>query len=115
MYILTKVVIEKNTIPISFMKVFGYSDKEVAKLYLNATTITVIVSLLVCIPIELLCFKWVMVYVSSMIEGYIPFFMPKGVCVAIIVVGVVAYYLINALHIRKVKKIPMNEALKNRE
>ena len=115
MYILTKVVIEKNTISISFMKVFGYSNKEVGKLYLNATTITVIVSLLVCIPVELLCFKWVLVYVSSMIEGYIPFYIPKGVCAAIIVIGVVAYYLINALHVRKVRKIPMNEALKNRE
>jgi len=27
----------------------------------------------------------------------------------------VAYYVVNALHIRKIKRIPMSEALKNRE
>ncbi|MBQ3061385.1 MAG: ABC transporter permease [Lachnospiraceae bacterium] len=115
MYILTKTVIEKNALAISFMKVFGYDSKEIGKLYLNATTITVLVSLLVCIPLELLCFKAILVYVSSMIEGYIPFYLPKGVCATIILIGIVAYFAINALHIRKVKRIPMSEALKNRE
>ena len=115
MYILTKTVIEKNALAISFMKVFGYDSKEIGKLYLNATTITVLVSLLVCIPLELVCFKAILVYVSSMIEGYIPFYLPKGVCGAIILIGIVAYFAINALHIRKVKRIPMSEALKNRE
>ena len=115
MYILTKTVIEKNALAISFMKVFGYDSKEIGKLYLNATTITVLVSLLVCIPLELVCFKVILVYVSSMIEGYIPFYLPKGVCGAIILIGIVAYFAINALHIRKVKRIPMSEALKNRE
>lgn len=115
MYILTKTVIEKNALAISFMKVFGYDSKEIGKLYLNATTITVLVSLLVCIPLELLCFKVILVYVSSMIEGYIPFYLPKGVCGTIILIGIVAYFAINALHIRKVKRIPMSEALKNRE
>ena len=115
MYILTKTVIEKNALAISFMKVFGYDSKEIGKLYLNATTITVLVSLLVCIPLELVCFKAILVYVSSMIEGYIPFYLPKGVCGTIILIGIVAYFAINALHIRKVKRIPMSEALKNRE
>ena len=32
MYILTRAVIDKNTIPISYMKVFGYDNREVGKL-----------------------------------------------------------------------------------
>lgn len=115
MYILTKTVVEKNAIPISFMKVFGYNDKEIGKLYLNATTFTVIVSLVVCIPVEALCFKYVLIYIGSMIEGYIPFYLPMWLYVSIIGIGIVAYFAINALHIRKVRKISMSEALKNRE
>ena len=115
MYILTKTVVEKNAIPISFMKVFGYNDKEIGKLYLNATTYTVIVSLVVCIPVEALCFKYVLIYIGSMIEGYIPFYLPMWLYVSIIGIGIVAYFAINALHIRKVRKISMSEALKNRE
>ncbi|MDD5936103.1 MAG: FtsX-like permease family protein, partial [Clostridiales bacterium] len=70
MYILTKTVIEKNALSISFMKVFGYDSKEINRLYLKANTITVIVSLLICIPVEILCFKLILVYLASMIEGY---------------------------------------------
>ena len=97
------------------MKVFGYNDKEIGKLYLNATTFTVIVSLVVCIPVEALCFKYVLIYIGSMIEGYIPFYLPMWLYVSIIGIGIVAYFAINALHIRKVRKISMSEALKNRE
>ena len=115
MYILTKTVIEKNAVAISFMKVFGYSNKEIGRLYLNATTITVIVSLFICIPVEILCFRFILVYIGSMIEGYLPFYLPMWLYVAIILIGIVAYFAINTLHIRKVRRIPMSEALKNRE
>ena len=115
MYILTKTVVEKNALAISFMKVFGYNSKEIGKLYLNATGIVVIASLLICIPAEVLCFKYILVYIGSMVEGYIPFYLPAWVYVAIIAIGIVSYFAINALHLRKVKRIPMSEALKNRE
>jgi hypothetical protein len=35
MYLLTKVVIDKNALYISFMKVFGYDSREIRKLYLD--------------------------------------------------------------------------------
>lgn len=115
MYILTKTVVEKNALSISFMKVFGYNSKEIGKLYLNATGIVVIASLLICIPAEVLCFKYILVYIGSMVEGYIPFYLPAWVYVAIVMIGIFSYFVINAFHLRKVKKIPMSEALKNRE
>lgn len=115
MYILTKTVIEKNALSISFMKVFGYDSKEINRLYLNATTITVLCSLFICIPLEALCFKYILVYIAAYIEGYIEFYLPFWVYAAIIVIGIVAYFVINARHVYKVKKIPMSDALKNRE
>ena len=115
MYILTKTVIEKNAIPISYMKVFGYNNKEIGKLYLNATTIVVCASLFICIPVEALCFKYILVYIGSMIEGHIPFYLPAWVYIGIILIGIVAYFAINTLHIKKINKISMSEALKNRE
>lgn len=51
LYIMTKVVIEKNALSISYMKVFGYHPGEIRKLYLTATTIVVLVSLVVYIPL----------------------------------------------------------------
>lgn len=114
-YIMTKVVIEKNAIPISYMKVFGYESKEIRKLYLTTTTIVVFTSLIICIPLEIWMFKEVLVFLSSMIEGYISFYLPFYVYVEIVVIGIVSYFAINTLHISSVKKIPMTDALKNRE
>lgn len=114
-YIMTRVVIEKNTIPISYMKVFGYQAKEIRKLYLTATTTVVFTSLIVCIPLEVWLFKKVLIFLSSLIDGYIAFYLPTRVYLEIVVIGVVAYLFINALHVSSVKKIPMTEALKNRE
>ncbi|MDD6038863.1 MAG: FtsX-like permease family protein [bacterium] len=114
-YIMTKVVIEKNTIPISYMKVFGYQAKEIRKLYLTATTLVVFTSLIVCIPLEVWLFKKVLIFLSSLIDGYIAFYLPTRVYLEIVIIGVAAYLFINALHVSSVKKIPMTEALKNRE
>ena len=115
MYVLTKVIIDKNALNISLMKIFGYKEKEVRKFYLNSTTFTVILSLIACIPLETLSFKFIMLYAFSMIEGYLEFYLPIYVYIQIIVIGIISYLLINALHVRKVKKIKMNDALKNRE
>lgn len=115
MYILTKVVIDKNAISISYMKVFGYNDKEIRKLYLTATAIVAIASLIVCIPLEIGLFKLTLVFLSSMIEGYMEFYLPLRVYIEIVVIGMVSYFAINALHIHSIKKIPMTDALKNRE
>lgn len=114
-YILTRVVIDKNALSISYMKVFGYNAGEIRKLYLTSTTIVVIASLIVCIPIEIALFKATLVVLSMLIEGYMAFYLPTWVYIAIIAIGVAAYFFINGLNIISVKKISMTEALKNRE
>jgi len=115
MYILTKTVLEKNSLSISFMKVFGYNSSEIGKIYLHPTTLTVFVSLFICIPLEVFLFKYLLVYIASMIEGYISFYLPVWVYITIIATGIIAYLVINTILVKKVKNIPMNEALKNRE
>ena len=42
-YLLTKIIIEKNEVAISMTKILSYTDGEIAKLYLLATTIVVII------------------------------------------------------------------------
>ena len=115
MYILTKVVIEKNAISISYMKVFGYESREISQIYLSVTAIVVISSLIVCIPLEVLMFKGVLIFLSSMIEGYMEFYLPWYIYAAIVAIGIGAYYLINTLHMKSIRRVSLSEALKNRE
>lgn len=115
MYVLTKVIIEKNALSISLMKVFGYNNKEIKKLYLNATGVAVISSLFLVMPIEKLTFGLIMKYAMARIEGYIEVFIPIYVFAIVIAIGIITYFAINKLHTNKVNKIPMSDALKDRE
>lgn len=114
-YILTRVVIEKNSLSISYMKVFGYNAKEIRKLYLTTTTVVVLLSLVLSIPVEIELFKLTLIFLSALIEGYMAFYLPVWVYIVIILTGVVSYFVINAFNIQSVKRIPMTDALKNRE
>jgi len=115
MYILTKVVIDKNALSISYMKVFGYEQKEIRKLFITPSTVVALISLLVCLPLEVLAFKGILIFLSSMIDGYLDFYLPIYVYGLIIGIGVVVYGLITLLHLSSINKIPMSDALKNRE
>ena len=42
-YLLTKLIVERNTISISMVKILGYDGREIGKLYLSSTTIMVAV------------------------------------------------------------------------
>ncbi|WP_234121309.1 ABC transporter permease [Clostridium hydrogenum] len=115
MYILTKIVIDKNSLYISYMKVFGYEDKEIRKLYLHTTTVVVIASLVVGLPLNYLALKYCFKVAFTKMNGYMEVYVPSYLFVAIVAVGIISYLLINSLHIRRINKISMAEALKNRE
>lgn len=115
MYLLTKIVIDKNAMYISLMKVLGYDKKEIKKLYLSTTTIVVLVSLILGLPLVYLtiqrCFELVLMKVS----GYIPIYIPIYLFVEIVAIGMASYFIINFYHKKRVDRIEMAEALKYRE
>ncbi len=114
-YILTKLVIEKNAVNISLMKVFGYRQNEVRKLYFKATTIFIMATLIVGIPLEYLVVKYIMKFSLDKMGGYIEFSVPWYIYVQVIAAGIISYFAINAIHTKRVKRIQMNVALKSRE
>jgi putative ABC transport system permease protein len=115
MYLLTKIVIDKNALYISFMKVFGYEKKEIKKLYLTSTTIVVLVSLLLGLPLVYLTMQKCFEAVLMKISGYIPIYIPVYLYAQIVVIGMASYFIINFFHKKKVDRIKMADALKNRE
>lgn len=115
MYLLTKIVIDKNAICISFMKVFGYDKKEIRRLYLRSTTIVVLVSLFLGLPLVYYAMQKCFEAVLKKISGYIPIYIPTYLYVEIVIIGMVSYFIINFFHKKKVDKIEMADALKNKE
>ena len=114
-YMLSKIVIEKNSQSISMTKILGYSNSEISSLYINSTTIVVILSLLISIPLVNLVMKKIFRIVFMEYSGWLPYYVSYNIFIKIFLMGILAYAVIAFLQVRKIKKIPMDEALKNVE
>ena len=115
MYLLTKTIIDRSARSISYMKVFGYRDGEISKLYVRSITITVIVSLLLCQPIIIggltLIFRAMLLSYSGNIEIYVP----MAAIAETIGIGFATYLVVALLHVRRIKRVPLALALKVQE
>ncbi|MCM1111960.1 MAG: hypothetical protein NC399_01765 [Muribaculum sp.] len=115
-FLLSKIIIERNAQSISMAKILGYTNGEIGRLYILSTTIVVVLCLLVSMPIEreimVVLFKAVMM---SSITGWIPFYMDSGIYLRMFLMGLGTYAVVALLEYRKVCAVPMEEALKNVE
>ncbi|MBQ3565748.1 MAG: ABC transporter permease [Oscillospiraceae bacterium] len=114
-YMLSKIIIEKNAQSVSMTKILGYSDREINSLYITTTSIVVIASLILTMPLVSIFIDKVMDIALSGYSGYLPFYVPFSVYVKMVALGVVSYAVIAFMQMRRIKKVPLDIALKNVE
>lgn len=114
-YLLSKIVIEKNAQSISMTKILGYTNSEISELYIMSTTLVVIGSFVLTMPIVNALMGYVCVVMLSQYSGWLPYYVPFSVFVRIIAAGIIAYGVIAFMQFRRVKRIPLDVALKNVE
>ena len=114
-YLLTKLIIEKNTNSISMVKILGYNNGEIARLYLMATTWVVVISILLSIIISKEIIEVIYFEMMKDYTGWLSLYIAQKVYVEMFVLGIASYGLVAILQFRKIKKVPMDEALKNVE
>jgi len=114
-FLLSKLVIEKNTNAISMVKILGYENKEIKKLYLTATTMIVAISIAVSLPVATFVIE--KIYRTMMVEftGWLPIYISAKTYVEIFLIGIISYLLIERILYKRIQKIPMDQALKNVE
>ena len=115
-YLLSKIIIEKNAQSISMVKILGYTNGEISRLYILSTSVVVVLCLLLSLPIETavmnVLFREMML---ASISGWITLWIDPMIYVQRFGAGIVTYGLVALLEFRRVKKVPMDEALKNVE
>lgn len=114
-YLLTKIIIEKNGTSISMVKILGYDNKEISGLYLMATTWMVILFTGLSLFISTEILKTIYYEMMASMKGWIPIYIKSIVYLKMFVIGILVYGIVAAFQFRKIKKIPMDEALKNIE
>lgn len=115
-YLLSKIIIEKNAQSISMAKILGYTNGEIGKLYIWSTTIVVVICLLLSLPIEKaimgVVFREMML---SSVSGWIALWVDPKIYLKMFLIGIGTYAVVSLLEYRRIRRIPMDEALKNAE
>ena len=115
MFLLTKLIVEKNSTSISMVKILGYSNREISRLYVTSTTIVVVIAVIINIMLSVVIMNWLFRVFMEQMSGWISCYYAPYVFVLMFVLNVGVYALISVFMMYKIKKIPMDEALKNVE
>ena len=115
-YLLSKMIIEKNAQSISMAKILGYSGGEIARLYLLSTTVVVVLCLAVSLPIEVYMMRLLFhaILLESM-TGWISLWVSPTLYPRMMAAGLISYAVVAAMEYRRICHVPMDEALKNVE
>ena len=114
-YLLAKLIIDKNAQSISMTKILGYSNREINGLYVHTTTIVALLSMLLTLPLVDFLIGAIFKMVFMSYSGYFAYETDLTVMVKCFITGVISYSLVAFVLNRGVKKIPLAEALKNAE
>ncbi|WP_067141170.1 ABC transporter permease [Oceanivirga salmonicida] len=115
MYLMVKMIIDRQKYNISMFKLFGFNKTEISKIYLRNNLYTVIISALIFIPITR--YIILMIYpflVSNRAVGFnLKFALETYFVIAAIIL--ISYFISFALAKLKLNRISVEEILKDRE
>ena len=114
-YLLTKIILERNSTSISMVKILGYEDREIGQLYLVATSWVVLLAVLISFVLVTELIRQIFVAFMKGYSGWIPFGISKETYAQCFILAIVSYLVVAAMQMHRIKKVPMDEALKNVE
>lgn len=114
-YLLSKLIIEKNETAISMTKILGYSVREIAGLYLRSTTLMLVLSDAVGVVLGTLVMKKAWRAIMATYSGWFGFHMELWDYGKMFLLVLIGYLLVMLLDFRRIRRIPMDTALKNVE
>ncbi|WP_456095775.1 FtsX-like permease family protein [Peptostreptococcus sp.] len=114
MYVLTKTIVDKYKESISYLRIFGYYDKEIEKVFIRVSTIAVAVFLVILIPLEKYLVRSLVILAFYKFDGYVDPHIPTYVYLSTVICGMMVYLINRWILVRRIKKINMSEVLKDR-
>lgn len=114
-YLLAKIVLEKNALAIALSKILGYNRAEIGKIYIVSTGIAVACGILLSIPLALTAIKYMFEVVLLEYDIYAQVYVAPRYIIEMVAFSALAFGIIGLFQLKKINKIPMEKALKNAE
>ena len=114
-YLLAKIIIERNEHSISMVKILGFKNGEIGSLYIIPTAIVVVLFTLISLVVGYFMMLWIFHAFLLQMDGYFAFYMSPLSMVLSVLYLLIGYAFVSLLDFFRIKKIPMDVALKNVE
>ena len=114
-FLLARLVTERNAYSISMLKILGYTNREAGSLYNTATGIVVVISLILSGLLAVKLIKVIYYVMMQSFTGWLTFYVAPWGIPALIATGMCCYFFINLILTRRIRRIPMTDALKDSE
>ena len=115
MYLMMKVMLDRSAQSIALFKVFGYRKREISRLFLDGNTVLILLGTLISIPLAKRMMDAMYPYLVSNVACAINLHISPWVYGVLFLGCMLIYWIIHTLLVRRIRKIPANEILKNRE
>ncbi|MBO4425580.1 MAG: ABC transporter permease, partial [Clostridiales bacterium] len=114
-YLLTKIIIEKNATSISMVKVLGYENREINSLYVNLTTGVVVIFSAATAFLSVIGLTAIFAVIMYSMSGWLEIYVSFMSILKMIGIMLISYFIVSFFDIMRIKKIPLTDALKSVE
>lgn len=115
MFLLMRMVVDREQYSISLMKALGYDEAEVGRLYLGNYVLLVMLALAAGLPLSVLAMGPTWQYMISSLATAFPFTTSARSLGLIVLIVLVTYGVVRLLSGRHLRRIEVTEILKDRE
>ncbi|MCR5416311.1 MAG: ABC transporter permease, partial [Pseudobutyrivibrio sp.] len=114
-YLLSKIIIEKNENAISMAKILGFKNSEIASLYMLPTGIMVVIFAIISVFIGKAIIAFAFITFMMQMDGWFTFWISTEGMIGSILFVLIGYAIVSIVDYRRIGRIPLEEALKDIE
>ena len=114
-YLLARLITERNTYAISMLKILGYTDREAGRLYNSATLVMTVISFILSGVLGIAGIRGIYYVMMRAFTGWLTFYVAPWGVPLLIVTGIACYFFVSLIIMRRIRRIPMADALKDVE
>lgn len=114
-FILTKIIINKNRLSIAYLKIFGYTRREISLIYIMPTTVVFILTFILSWPLQKKLLGYISFVAFSKFAGYFELAISNALFFKAFGYALLIYMLVCIGQVYNISKINYGEVLKNRE
>lgn len=114
-FILTKIIINKNRLSIAYLKIFGYTRREISLIYIMPTTVVLILTFILSWPLQKKLLGYISFVAFSKFAGYFELAISNTLFFKAFGYALLIYILVCIGQVYNISKINYGEVLKNRE